>query len=120
MGNEISACLVEVIGRKKTLELFYTGKQINATEAQEIGLVNRVFSVEDFLDNVYGFALEIAQKNPTALSMGKDAMQMIRGLDFEKSLNYLRDQVLILGETKDSKEGMKAFLEKRKPVWSGR
>lgn len=47
-------------------------------------------------------------------------MQMIRGLDFEKSLNYLRDQVLILGETKDSKEGMKAFLEKRKPVWSGR
>lgn len=119
-GMMISACLVEVIGRKKTLELFYTGKQINATEAQEIGLVNRVFSVEDFLDNVYGFALEIAQKNPTALSMGKDAMQMIRGLDFEKSLNYLRDQVLILGETKDSKEGMKAFLEKRKPVWSGR
>lgn len=119
-GMMISAPLLETIGRKNTLELFYTGKQIDAQRATEIGLVNAVYNKEAFKGEVQAFANSLTDKNPSAIALGKDAMQHIAGLEFEKALDYLRDQVIILGETKDSKEGMKAFLEKRAPVWSGK
>lgn len=119
-GMMISAPLLETIGRKNTLDLFYTGKQIDAQKAKQIGLVNEVYTAEEFQQNVYQYAANLAKKNPSAISLGKDAMLHIEGLEFEKALNHLRDQVIILGETKDSKEGMKAFLEKRTPVWSGK
>lgn len=119
-GMMISAPLIEIIGIKKTYELFYTGKRITAKEAKEMGLVNEVYADDELMDEVIAFAQDLAKRNPTALSIGKEAMQMIRDMDYEKSLNYLRDQVIILGETEDSKEGMKAFLEKRQPIWRGR
>lgn len=119
-GMMISACLVDIIGRKKTLELLYTGKKISAKEAHELGLVNDVFPAEQLAQQVENFTTLLVQKNPTALSMGKESLQLAQSLEYEKALTYLRDQVLILGETKDSKEGMKAFLEKRAPIWSGK
>lgn len=119
-GMMISAPLLETIGRKKTLELFYTGKQIDAQYAKEIGLVNEVYCADQFDEKVNEFASSLTDKNPSAIALGKDAIQLTAGLEFDKALDYLRDQVIILGETKDSKEGMKAFLEKRTPVWSGK
>lgn len=119
-GMMISASLVETIGRKKTLELLYTGKKISADEALKIGLINNICTSEELMTNVHDFAKQLAQKNPTAIALGKEALHTVENLDFPKALNHLRDQVLILGETKDSKEGMKAFLEKRSPVWSGK
>lgn len=119
-GMMISAPLIQTIGFKKTYELFYTGKKINAFEAREIGLVNMVYPDNEAIEEATQFARQLAKRNPTALKLGREAMQMIQGMDYEKSLNYLRDQVVILGETEDSKEGMNAFLEKREPVWNGR
>ncbi|KAA9027055.1 enoyl-CoA hydratase/isomerase family protein [Niallia endozanthoxylica] len=119
-GMMISAPLIRTIGSKKTYELFYTGKKITAFEAKEIGLVNTIYPDNELIEEATQFARQLAKRNPTALTLGREAMQMIQGMDYEKSLNYLRDQVVILGETEDSKEGMNAFLEKREPVWSGR
>lgn len=119
-GMMISAPLIQTIGYKKTYELFYTGKKISAQQAKEIGLVNEVYTKEQFLTEVKSFAEQLATRNPTALSFGKEAMQMIKNMEYEKSLSYLRDQVVLLGETEDAKEGMNAFLEKRQPVWRGR
>lgn len=119
-GMMISAPLLQTIGSKKTYELFYTGKKVNALEAKEMGLVNTICQDHELLAEAMQFASQLAKRNPTALTLGREAMQMIQGMDYEKSLNYLRDQVVILGETEDSKEGMKAFLEKREPVWNGR
>lgn len=119
-GMMISAPLIQTIGSKKTYELFYTGKKVNALEAKEIGLVNAVYLDSELMEEVTKFACQLAKRNPTALTFGREAMQMIQGMDYEKSLIYLRDQVVILGETEDSKEGMNAFLEKRKPIWNGR
>ncbi|MCM3568086.1 enoyl-CoA hydratase/isomerase family protein [Neobacillus mesonae] len=119
-GMMISAPLLQTIGPKNTYELFYTGKKVNALEAKEMGLLNAVYPDRELMQEAAQFARQLAKRNPTALTLGREAMQMIQGMDYEKSLNYLRDQVVILGETKDSKEGMNAFLEKREPIWSGR
>jgi enoyl-CoA hydratase/carnithine racemase len=119
-GMMISAPLIQTIGSKKTYDLFYTGKKVNALEAKEMGLVNAVYPDSKLMEEVMQFARQLAKRNPTALTLGREAMQMIQGMEYEKSLNYLRDQVVILGETEDSKEGMNAFLEKREPIWNGR
>lgn len=119
-GMMLSAPLVQAIGYKKTYELFYTGKKINASEAKEIQLINTIYRDSELMLEALQFAHSLATRNPTALSLGREAMQMIKEMDYEKSLNYLRDQVVILGETEDSKEGMNAFLEKREPIWNGR
>ncbi len=119
-GMMISAPLFQTIGSKKTYELFYTGKKVNALEAKEMGLVNAVYPDSELMGEVTQFSRQLAKRNPTALTLGREAMQMIQGMDYEKSLNYLRDQVVILGETEDSKEGMTAFLEKREAIWNGR
>ncbi|MFJ7508911.1 enoyl-CoA hydratase/isomerase family protein [Peribacillus simplex] len=119
-GMMISAPLVKAIGYKKTLELMYTGDRIKAAKAKEIGLINEVFTDEDFEEKVYNFAEKLTTKNPVALSYGREAMYMIQDMEYEKSLTYLRDQVVVLSRTKDYKEGLTAFKEKRDPVWTGR
>jgi enoyl-CoA hydratase len=116
----ISAPLVRAIGYKKAFELMYSGRRISAKEAQDIGLVNQVYPEEGFMDHVYQFASEIAKKSPTALKIGRESLNLIQDMDFEKALTYLRDQVVLLGSTEDTKEGLRAFAEKRPPVWKGR
>ncbi len=59
-------------------------------------------------------------KKPSAIAIRKDSIQLIAELEFEKALNYLRDQVIILSRTEDYDEGLTVFKEKRNPVWTGR
>ncbi|WP_216830283.1 enoyl-CoA hydratase/isomerase family protein [Alkalihalobacterium elongatum] len=119
-GMMISAPLIKAIGSKKTFELMYTGDRIGAEKAKKLGLINEVFSHEEFEENVHNIAEKLATKNPIALIHGREAINMIHDMDYEKSLTYLRDQVVVLSRTKDYKEGLTAFKEKRDPVWTGR
>lgn len=119
-GMMISAPLANSIGTKKTFELMYSGDRINAQKAKEIGLVNEVFSDEEFEEKVYTIAEKLSTKNPVALSQGRESMYMIQNMDYESSLTYLRDQVVVLSRTEDYNEGMAAFKEKREAVWTGR
>ncbi|MFJ7849924.1 enoyl-CoA hydratase/isomerase family protein [Peribacillus sp. NPDC097206] len=119
-GMMISAPLVQNIGYKNTLELMYTGERIKPEKAKEIGLINDIFSEEEFEEKVYSMAEKLATKNPIALSNGRESMYMIQDMNYENSLTYLRDQVVLLSRTEDYQEGMSAFKEKRDPVWTGR
>lgn len=119
-GMMISSSLKNVIGTKNTFELMYTGQRINTEKARQMGLINDYFSDDVFEEEVYKMAKKLSQKNPVALTHGRESMQMIQNMDYEQSLTYLRDQVVVLSRTEDYREGLLAFREKREPVWSGR
>ncbi|CEI82639.1 2,3-dehydroadipyl-CoA hydratase [Oceanobacillus oncorhynchi] len=119
-GMMISSPLVNSVGQKKAFELMYTGDRINAEKAKEIGLINEFFLGEEFEEKVYEMAEKLSAKNPVALSLGRESMYMIQNMDYESSLTYLRDQVVVLSRTEDYNEGMSAFKEKRDPIWTGR
>jgi enoyl-CoA hydratase len=116
----IMALIYRNVGRKKTNELLLLGEQISAEEAERIGIVNRVVPAEEFDGFVADWAGKLAAKSPVLMRMGKDAMFRQQDMAFEEALDFLRAQLAIAFATDDIQEGVKAFFEKREPVWSGR
>jgi enoyl-CoA hydratase len=116
----IMALIYRNVGRKKTNELLLLGEQISAEEAERIGIVNRVVPAAEFDAFVADWAGKLAAKSPVLMRMGKDAMFRQQDMAFEEALDYLRAQLAIAFATDDIQEGVKAFFEKRDPVWSGR
>jgi enoyl-CoA hydratase len=116
----IMALIYRNVGRKKTNELLLLGEQISAEEAERIGIVNRVVPADEFDAFVADWAAQLAAKSPVLMRMGKDAMFRQQDMAFEEALDYLRAQLAIAFATDDIQEGVKAFFEKRDPVWSGR
>jgi enoyl-CoA hydratase len=112
--------LARAIGKSRAMELILTGKFIGAREAETRGLVSRVVPVESYLEEAKSVAREIANGPPVAVRFAKEAvnkvyeMPLTEGLDYESRLFYM------LFSTEDQKEGMTAFLEKRKPQWKGK
>ncbi len=112
--------LTRAVGKYKAMEMVLTGRMIGADEAKTLGLVSRVVPKEAFVDEAKRTAKEIASKSPLAIKFAKQAvnkafeMGLSDGLDFERELFYL------LFATEDKVEGMKAFLEKKKPEFKGK
>jgi enoyl-CoA hydratase len=112
--------LTRAIGKFRAMEMVLTGRFLTAQEAFDAGLVTRVVSREQFLAEALRLAREIARKPPFALQLAKEAVlkadeaSLTEGLDYERKLFYT------LFATDDQKEGMKAFLEKRSPRFTGR
>jgi enoyl-CoA hydratase len=116
----IMALIYRNVGRKKTNELLLLGEQIPAEEAERIGLVNRVVPAAEFDAFVADWARKLAAKSPVLMKLGKDAMFRQQDMAFAEALDYLRAQLAIAFATEDIQEGVKAFFEKREPVWTGR
>jgi enoyl-CoA hydratase len=116
----IMALIYRNVGRKKTNELLLLGEQISAEEAERIGIVNRVVPAAEFDAAVADWARRLAAKSPVMMRMGKDAMYRQQDMAFAEALDFLRAQLAIAFATEDIQEGVKAFFEKREPVWSGR
>ena len=116
----IMALIYRNVGRKKTNELLLLGEQISAEEAERIGIVNRVVPADEFDAFVADWAAQLAAKSPVLMRMGKDAMFRQQDMAFEEALDFLRAQLAIAFATDDIQEGVKAFFEKRDPVWTGR
>ena len=107
--------LARLVGRARALELLITGKQITAAEAQAMGLVNKVYPAVSLMDEALKSARLIAAKGPIAVRLTKEAVQRGQDMDLDNAC-VLESQVFGLTfSTKDQKEGMRAFVEKRKP-----
>ena len=116
----IMALIYRNVPRKKATEMLLLGEQISAQEAERIGIVNRVVPAGEFDAAVADWAAKLAAKSPLLMRMGKDAMYRQQDMAFEEALDFLRAQLAIAFATEDIQEGVKAFFEKRDPVWSGR
>ncbi len=112
--------LPRLVGRGGGLELLLTGKQIDAKEAHRIGLVDRVAPVGKALEEAMALAKEIAAKPPFAVKYILDAVH--RGLDttLKEGLRTESDLFGVVSATEDMKEGLNAFLEKRKASFQGK
>ncbi len=111
--------LSRIVGLGRALELTLTGEMIGAEHARDIGLVNRVFPAASFLDDAKTFAGTIIQKAPVALRL---ALESVYGALDSSTAEALRHESALFGllaSTEDMREGMSAFLEKRKPEFTG-
>ena len=115
----IMALIYRNVGRKKTNELLLLGEQIDAHEAERIGIVNKVVPAEEFDATVTDWATRLAAKSPLLMRLGKDAMQRQQDLALSDAIEYLHGRFTIALSTHDIQEGVKAFFEKREPVWTG-
>lgn len=112
--------LSRCVGRKKAMEMLLTGAMIDAREAERIGLVNRVVPRERLEEEAMELANELAAKSPIALQMGKRAFYTMVDMEYAKALEYMNEVMAELCATDDAKEGVDAFLTKRKPRWRER
>jgi enoyl-CoA hydratase/carnithine racemase len=116
----IMALIYRNVGRKKTNELLLLGEQISAAEAERIGIVNRVVAADEFDATVQDWAARLAGKSPLLMRLGKDAMFRQQDMALADALAFLQSQTTLALSTEDIQEGVKAFFEKRDPVWTGR
>lgn len=112
--------LPRIIGVTKAKELLYTGDVIDAQEAYRIGLVNKVVSVASLMEEARKMALKIARQPGMALKVTKLAVNGGLNMDIKSAMAYEARCFEILFSTEDQKEGMKAFVEKRKPAFKNR
>jgi len=108
-----------IVGKARAMEIMLTGNPITAHKALEWGLVNRVVPVEQYLGEAWKLAAEVAGKAPLAVRMAKDAVGKAQDISLENGLDYESRLFSLLFSTEDQKEGMRAFVEKRKPNWRG-
>jgi cyclohexa-1,5-dienecarbonyl-CoA hydratase len=107
-----------IVGRKAAMELILSGKIISGQEAQQMGLVNRVVKREELEASTTEFVRPYLRLSAEVLRKTKKAIMAGLRDDFDPSLKIIEDIYLDeLMKTEDANEGLKAFLEKRKPVW---
>jgi len=112
--------LTKIIGKNKTMEMILTGKRFTAAEMKDAGLVNKVTSNESFLDEAIAMAKDIANKPNIAVQIAKETVLKAYETSFENGLQFERKNFYLLFASEDKAEGMKAFIEKRKPNWKGK
>jgi 2-(1,2-epoxy-1,2-dihydrophenyl)acetyl-CoA isomerase len=111
--------LPRLVGSAKAAELIFTGRDIYPEEAERIGLVNGIFPDEEFQDRVMIFARELAEGPPVALTLSKRLLAASSDMDLTTILKQEYASIKVCFGTKDVQEGVKAFAEKRKPVFRG-
>jgi len=112
--------LPRVVGRGKALEMILTGARVPAAEALRIGLVERVVPIAELMPAALALARTLADKAPVALRYAKEAVVSGLELPLADGLRLENDLSTLLRTTEDRAEGARAFVEKRKPRWSGK
>jgi len=111
--------LTLAVGKAIAMEMVLNNRTLNAEEALHYGLVNRVAPLDSYLDEALQLAAEIAGRAPLAVRFGKEAVNKSFELSLTEGLEAERRAFYGLFATEDQKEGMTAFIDKRKPNWEG-
>ena len=112
--------LQRLIGKGKALEMILTGARVPAAEALRLGIVERMVPAGEALKAAVELARTIAEKAPIALRYAKESVVKGIGMSLEDGLRLEGDLSTLMRTTEDRVEGAKAFLEKRKPKWTGK
>jgi enoyl-CoA hydratase/carnithine racemase len=113
-----AALFTRIMGEKKAFELILLGENISAKEAEHIGLVNKVVSEEELDAIAEELARRFLEKSSLSLKLVRDALyECADTTEFDKAVQKGTDLGIKTWETEDGQEGLKSFLEKRKPVW---
>jgi enoyl-CoA hydratase len=111
--------LARYVGKAIAMEMVLNNRILSAEEARQWGMVNRVVPVERYLDEALSLATELTARAPLALRLGKEAVNNAFESSLTDGIADERRAFYFLFGTRDQKEGMTAFVEKRKPVWKG-
>ncbi len=112
--------LTNLVGEGRSMEMILTGDMIDAATAEKIGLVNHVYPAEQLEAETMKLAEKIAEKAPIALKLCKEAVKFASRSNLDEGLRREVDLFAICFSTEDKKEGVAAFLEKRKPEFKGK
>ena len=112
--------LTRALGKAKAMEMILTGRNLSADEAYARGLVSRVVAREETLPTALALASEVASMPPLAVRAAKEAVNRAYELSLEAGLEFERRNFFMLFASEDQKEGMRAFIDKRRPEWKGR
>jgi enoyl-CoA hydratase/carnithine racemase len=116
----ITVPLMRSMPPKKALELMMTGRRVRAEEAERIGFVTRIVTVDQLDDAVNELAATIASKSGSIMKLGRDSFYAVWDQSAEDALRLLHPMLTITTATDDAAEGIAAFAEKRTPQWSNR
>lgn len=116
----ITVPMVRSMPPKKALELMMTARRVDATEALEIGFVNRVVPAGELDAAVAELAATLADRSPVVMRLGRDSFYTVWDQAAAPALRHLHAMLSITSQTEDAREGLAAFAEKRAPRWTGR
>jgi enoyl-CoA hydratase len=112
--------LTRAVGKAIAMEMILNNRTLTAQEAYQLGMVNRVVPVAGYLDEALKLAEEIAARAPVAVWVAKKMINQAFERTLSDGLSEEKQQFYNLFATEDQREGMQAFMEKRKPEWKGR
>lgn len=118
---QVMASLLQILPPRTVLDLCIRGRKIDAQEAQSMGLVTHLCASEAEMDStIQQLVQEICENSPTAIRMGLEAYDALREQSQPAAHAYLKGMLNKLIATQDAQEGLAAFMQKRKPQWTGK
>jgi enoyl-CoA hydratase len=112
--------LTRAVGKYRAMDIILTGRRVKADEAKAIGLVAQVYPAASWLDDAKALARTIAEKPPIAVRLATEAIDLAWNSTLDAGLEFERKAFYLLFSTEDKKEGVDAFVNKRKAVFKGR
>ena len=116
----IGALIFRNAMRKKAMEMILLGERLTAEQALEMGLITRVVPSDELDREVTQIVQNLAAKSPIGMKIGKEAFYAMADMPFEEAVDFLSGKIAKVAATEDAREGITAFLEKRKPEFKGK